>query len=59
MPVFESPLIAEGVETAADFCILRDLGIANAQGFFIGSGVKVPSPVVPQHVQVLSESSRL
>ncbi len=55
----ESPLIAEGVETAADFCILRDLGIANAQGFFIGSGVKVPSPVVPQHVQALSESSRL
>jgi len=31
-----SSLVAEGVETMDDFCILRDLGINNAQGFLIG-----------------------
>ena len=45
-----SSLVAEGVETMADFCILRDLGIDNAQGFLIGRAVKQPSKLVPSQV---------
>lgn len=48
-----SSLVAEGVETAADFCILRDLGINNAQGFLIGRAAKQPSDLVPEQVSVL------
>jgi len=45
-----SSLVAEGVETMADFCILRDLGIDNAQGFLIGRAAKLPSKIVPSQV---------
>lgn len=48
-----SSLVAEGVETAADFCILRDLGINNAQGFLIGRAAKQPSGVIPTQVSDL------
>ncbi len=48
-----SSLVAEGVETAADFCILRDLGIHNAQGFLIGRAAKQPSGVIPTQVSDL------
>jgi EAL domain-containing protein (putative c-di-GMP-specific phosphodiesterase class I) len=52
-----SSLVAEGVETAADFCILRDLGINNAQGFFIGRADKNPSDLIPDQVLGLMGSS--
>lgn len=45
-----SSLVAEGVETVADFCILRDLGIDNAQGFLIGRAAKQPSELIPSQV---------
>ncbi len=48
-----SSLVAEGVETTADFCILRDLGINNAQGFLIGRAAKQPSGVIPTQVSDL------
>lgn len=48
-----SSLVAEGVETAADFCILRDLGIHNAQGFFIGRAARAPSGLIPRTVSEL------
>ncbi len=48
-----SSLVAEGVETMADFCILRDLGIDNAQGFLIGRAAKQPSKLVPNQVSEL------
>lgn len=51
-----SSLVAEGVETAADFCILRDLGINNAQGFLIGHAAKQPSDLVPAQVTALMGS---
>lgn len=51
-----SSLVAEGVETAADFCILRDLGINNAQGFLIGRPAKQPSDLVPDQVSALMGS---
>jgi len=36
-------VIAEGIETAADFKVIRDIGIACGQGYFIAR----PSPVPP------------
>lgn len=48
-----SSLVAEGVETMADFCILRDLGIDNAQGFLIGRADRQPSKLVPSEVSEL------
>ena len=51
-----SSLVAEGVETAADFCILRDLGIHNAQGFLIGRATKEPLVVIPDQVSGLMGS---
>ncbi|MDP1536484.1 MAG: EAL domain-containing protein [Burkholderiales bacterium] len=51
-----SSLVAEGVETAADFCILRDLGINNAQGFLIGRAAKQPSGLIPDQVSELMGS---
>lgn len=48
-----SSLVAEGVETAADFCILRDLGINNAQGFLIGRAVQRPDSSIPHQVSSL------
>lgn len=48
-----SSLVAEGVETTADFCILRDLGIDNAQGFLIGRAAKQPVKHIPGEVSEL------
>lgn len=48
-----SSLVAEGVETMADFCILRDLGIDNAQGFLIGRAAKQPVKRIPGEVSDL------
>ncbi len=48
-----SSLVAEGVETVADFCILRDLGINNAQGFLIGRAAKQPTGLIPDRVSEL------
>ncbi|MGE0557389.1 MAG: EAL domain-containing protein [Burkholderiales bacterium] len=48
-----SSLVAEGVETVADFCILRDLGINNAQGFLIGRAAQRPSDLIPDQVSDL------
>ncbi|MBY0269989.1 MAG: EAL domain-containing protein [Burkholderiales bacterium] len=48
-----SSLVAEGVETMADFCILRDLGIDNAQGFLIGRAAKQPVKRIPGEVSEL------
>jgi len=48
-----SSLVAEGVETMADFCILRDLGIDNAQGFLIGRPAQRPSNLIPDQVSAL------
>ena len=46
-------LVAEGVETAADFCMLRDLGIGNAQGFLIGQATRHPGEYLPAQVSEL------
>ncbi|WP_296529233.1 EAL domain-containing protein [Rhodoferax sp.] len=35
--IFDTALVAEGIESADDMRVLRDLGIAYGQGFFLGS----------------------
>ncbi|MBY0267954.1 MAG: EAL domain-containing protein [Burkholderiales bacterium] len=52
-----SALVAEGVETEADFCILRDLGIHNAQGFLIGRAAADPVSALPAGVNRLLKAS--
>jgi len=52
-----SALVAEGVETEADFCVLRDLGIDNAQGFLIGHAAPQPSLAAAPVAQRLLKSS--
>jgi len=52
-----SSLVAEGVETVADFCILRDLGINNAQGYLIGRAATRPSDLIPDQVSELIATS--
>lgn len=39
---FETQLVAEGVETAEDLRVLRDLGIAYGQGYFLGHPDRQP-----------------
>lgn len=45
--IFGSALVAEGIETAADLRVLRDLGITYGQGYLLG--YPEPSPVA--HVE--------
>ncbi|HJW25407.1 MAG TPA: GGDEF domain-containing protein [Rhodocyclaceae bacterium] len=40
-----SHLVAEGIEREEDFAVIRDMGIACGQGYFIA----VPEPVPPHH----------
>lgn len=45
-----SKLIAEGIETEAEFRVLRDLGIAHGQGYFISRPAPVPPVSCPEPV---------
>ena len=40
---FGSSVVAEGLEDAADLTVIRDLGIAHAQGYFLGCPAPVPA----------------
>lgn len=54
--IFDTKLIAEGVETAEDLRALRDLGIPFGQGYFIGWPVPQPrTHALPQAVQAAQE----
>ena len=41
--IFGSELVAEGIETAEDLRVLRDLGIALGQGYFLGHPDRQPA----------------
>ncbi|TXT37659.1 MAG: diguanylate cyclase/phosphodiesterase [Comamonadaceae bacterium] len=45
--VFDSSLVAEGIETEDDLRVLRDLGIPYGQGFLLGR----PNPLPREHVE--------
>jgi diguanylate cyclase (GGDEF)-like protein len=52
---FGTPLVAEGVEEAAELEILRDLGFAHAQGYFLGRPqADPPWAPAPAALQVLA-----
>jgi diguanylate cyclase (GGDEF)-like protein len=54
--VFGSELVAEGIETAEDMRVLRDLGITFGQGYFLGYPDRQPSRYVSEVSQgVLKE----
>jgi EAL domain-containing protein (putative c-di-GMP-specific phosphodiesterase class I)/GGDEF domain-containing protein len=40
--IFDSALVAEGIETENDLRVLRDLGIAYGQGYFLGRPAPLP-----------------
>jgi diguanylate cyclase (GGDEF)-like protein len=43
-------LIAEGIESEADLAVVRDLGIACAQGYLLGKPAASPVAQLPEHV---------
>lgn len=53
--IFGSKLVGEGVETADELLVLRDLGIPYAQGYFLGRpGPTLDLPVPPEALDVLN-----
>lgn len=46
----KSSLVAEGIERAADFLCIRDMGIACGQGWFIARPAVEPARQLPPHV---------
>ena len=54
--VFGSELVAEGIETAEDMRVLRDLGITYGQGYFLGHPDRTPVRYINAETQrVLGE----
>lgn len=54
--IFGTQLVAEGIETAEDMRVLRDLGIAFGQGYFLGHPDQQPAPYLNvQSQRVLGE----
>ncbi len=52
-------LIAEGVESAKDLRVLRDLGIAYGQGFLLGQPAPTLQPALPAPVAKVIQDSRI
>jgi diguanylate cyclase (GGDEF)-like protein len=46
--VFDTQLVAEGIETAEELEVIRDLGVVYAQGFFLGRPIEQPDVAVSQ-----------
>jgi diguanylate cyclase (GGDEF)-like protein len=54
--IFGSQLVAEGIETADDLRVLRDMGLAFGQGYFLGYPDPTPASAVSAEVlQVMNE----
>ncbi|MGA8864904.1 MAG: phosphodiesterase [Gallionella sp.] len=52
-------VIAEGIETAAEFRTICDIGIAGGQGYFIARPTHIPSLNLPAEVSCLINSKHL
>ncbi len=52
-------LIAEGVESASELAVLKDLGIRYAQGYLIGRPSPIPVRIPPREVSDCLESGRV
>ncbi len=55
----DTELIAEGVETEAEMAVVRDLGIALAQGFYLGSPEAQPVRAMSLAASELLRSTRI
>ena len=54
--IFDTALIAEGIESADDLRVLRDLGIPYGQGYFLGRPVADPlTHIAPQVSDILRD----
>jgi EAL domain-containing protein (putative c-di-GMP-specific phosphodiesterase class I)/GGDEF domain-containing protein len=54
-----SQVIAEGIENAADFKVVKDIGIAFGQGWFIGHPAEDPSADLPPEARRANEDARV
>jgi EAL domain-containing protein (putative c-di-GMP-specific phosphodiesterase class I)/GGDEF domain-containing protein len=54
-----SLVIAEGIENAADFKVVKDIGIACGQGWFIGLPAAVPDAGIPEALAAAQADERL
>ncbi|HSN20369.1 MAG TPA: EAL domain-containing protein, partial [Usitatibacter sp.] len=54
-----SLVIAEGIENAADFKVVKDIGIACGQGWFIGRPAEDPSAELPPEARRANEDARV
>nr|AWD72084.1 signal protein containing EAL and GGDEF domain [Polaromonas sp. E3S] len=54
--IFDTTLVTEGIETEDDLRVLRDLGIAYGQGYFLGRPAPLPrDSVEPQAMTVIRD----
>lgn len=56
---FGTPLVVEGIETAEELAVVRDLGCRFAQGFFLGRPQAEPPRVLGEAVMTVLRSSKL
>ncbi len=54
-----SLVIAEGIENAADFKVVKDIGIACGQGWFIGHPAEQPDGELPAEARRAQEDARV
>jgi EAL domain-containing protein (putative c-di-GMP-specific phosphodiesterase class I)/GGDEF domain-containing protein len=54
-----SQVIAEGIETAADFKVVKDMGLACGQGWFIGRPAELPPARLPDELQRAQSDAKL
>jgi EAL domain-containing protein (putative c-di-GMP-specific phosphodiesterase class I)/GGDEF domain-containing protein len=52
-------VIAEGIETAADFKVVKDMGIACGQGWFIGRPAQTPPACLPEELLRAQSDAKL
>ena len=54
--IFDTALVAEGIETEDDLRVLRDMGISYGQGYFLGRPAPLPREnVEPQALEVMRD----
>jgi diguanylate cyclase (GGDEF)-like protein len=51
--IFDTALIAEGIETDDDLRVLRDLGINYGQGYFLGRPARLPREKIEEQAQAV------
>ena len=49
-------VVAEGIEVEAELTVLRDMGIACGQGYFIAKPSAIPAPQSPPHIKIALQS---